>query len=178
MDVNRANLDVDRLAGEVEQVRTEIIDSRNALERLTFEMASRRAAFTETDRLISEEMTTYRARKSVLDQDASRDGNTLSVAAPCAGTVVKLHVQHAGAVVHDGDVLAELVCANEALQAELHLPERGMALVRLGQSVKLLYDAFPYERYGVQYGTLKWLSPASSVQSTACKGSRERYCPA
>jgi HlyD family secretion protein len=37
-----------------------------------------------------------------------------------------------------------------------------MALVRVGQPVKLLYDAFPYERYGVQYGTLRWLSPASS----------------
>jgi multidrug efflux pump subunit AcrA (membrane-fusion protein) len=38
-----------------------------------------------------------------------------------------------------------------------------MALVRPGQAVKLLYDAFPYERYGVQYGTLRWLSPASSA---------------
>jgi multidrug efflux pump subunit AcrA (membrane-fusion protein) len=49
------------------------------------------------------------------------------------------------------------------LQAELRLPERGLALVRVGQPVKLLYDAFPYERYGVQYGTLRWLSPASTA---------------
>jgi len=45
----------------------------------------------------------------------------------------------------------------------LQLPERGLALVHIGQPVKLLYDAFPYERYGVQYGTLTWLSPASSA---------------
>jgi membrane fusion protein len=166
MDVNKVKLDVDGLAGELEQVRAEIADTRTALARLTFEIESRRAAFTETQRATAEELTTYKARKSVLDQDPSRDGNTMSIAAPCAGTIVRLHVQHPGTVVHEGDVLVELVCANEPLQAELRLPERGLALVRVGQSVKLLYDAFPYERYGVQYGTLKWLSPGSSAGST------------
>jgi multidrug efflux pump subunit AcrA (membrane-fusion protein) len=110
-------------------------------------------------------MAAFTARKSVLDQDTARDGNTMSLATPCAGTVLKLHVQQRGTVVHEGDVLAELVCANEPLQAELQLPERGIALARAGQSVKLLYDAFPYERYGVQYGTLTWLSPASSAKA-------------
>jgi membrane fusion protein len=166
MEVNKARLDVDRLDGELEQVRADIVDSRNALARLTFEIASRRAAFAETERAIDEELKTYQARKSVLDQDTARTGNTMSITAPCAGTIVKLRVQHPGTVVHESDVLAEMVCANEPLQAALHLPERGMALVRLGQPVKLLYDAFPYQRYGVQYGTLKWLSPASSAGST------------
>jgi membrane fusion protein len=166
MDLNKAMIDVDGLAGELEQTRAEFVDTRNALARLTFEIASRRAAFTETQRAIGEEQTTYQARKNVLDQDASRDGNTMSIAAPCAGTIVKLHVQHTGTVVHEGDVLAELVCANEPLQAELRLPERGLALVRVGQAVKLLYDAFPYQRYGVQYGTLTWISPGSSAGST------------
>ena len=88
----------------------------------------------------------------------------MSVPTPCAGTVVKLHVRSPGAVVHEGDLLAELVCSGERLEAELMLPERGLALVRLGQPVKLLYDAFPYERYGVQYGTLRWLSPSSTAE--------------
>jgi membrane fusion protein len=163
MDANRARLDVDRLAGELEQVRAETVDARNTLARLTFETASRRAAFAEIERTIGEEMATFTARKTMLDRDASRDGNTLSIQSPCAGTVVTLHVRQAGAVVDEADVLAEIVCAGQPLQAELMLPERGMALVRTGQPVKLLYDAFPYERYGVQYGTLRWLSPASTA---------------
>jgi membrane fusion protein len=166
LDLNKAMLDVDALAGELEQTRADAVDTRNALARLTFELASRRAAFTETERAIGEELTTYMARKSVLDQDPSREGNAMSIAAPCAGTIVKLHVQHIGSVVHEGDVLAELVCANEPLQAALRVPERGMALVRVGQPVKLMYDAFPYERYGVQYATVTWLSPGSSTGST------------
>jgi membrane fusion protein len=163
MDANRAKLDVEKLAGEVEVIRAAMVDARNAMARITFEMASRTAAYAETERSIGEELTTYRARKSVLDQDRLREGNALSVEAPCAGTVVTLHVRNPGTVVDEGDPLAELVCAGQPLQAELQLPERGLALVHIGQPVKLLYDAFPYERYGVQYGTLTWLSPASSA---------------
>jgi multidrug efflux pump subunit AcrA (membrane-fusion protein) len=127
-------------------------------------MASRRAAFDEERRAINEESTAFRTRKGVLDQERSQNGNALVVDAPCAGTVVKLRVRSVGAVVHENDVLAELVCRGERLQAELVLPERGMAQVRTGQAVKLLYDAFPYERYGAQYGTLRWVSPASNVE--------------
>jgi len=163
MDANRAKLDVEKLAGELEVIRAAMVDARNAMARIAFDLASRTAAYAETERAIGEELTTFKARKSVLDQDRLRDGNTLSVEAPCAGTVVTLHVRNPGTVVDEGDRLAELVCAGQPLQAELQLPERGLALVRIGQPVKLLYDAFPYERYGVQYGTLTWLSPASSA---------------
>jgi len=116
MDANRAKLEVEQLAGELEEVRTEIVDSRNTMARLAFEMASRRASFAELQRSIGEEMTTFRARKGVLDRDGSREGNAMSIAAPCAGTVVTLHVQHPGTVVHESDLMAELVCADEPLQ--------------------------------------------------------------
>ena len=165
LDANRPQLEVDQLEGEIEALRAESADARNALVRLPYEIASRRAAFAETERGIAEELAADKARKDMLDRDVRRDGNAMTVAAPCSGTVVKLHIRQPGAVVDENDLLAEIVCDGEPLQAELMLPERGMALVRLGQPVKLLYDAFPYERYGVQYATLRWLSPASTASA-------------
>jgi membrane fusion protein len=175
MDASRQKLEADRLAVELEQMRNDSTDSRNALERLTFEMASRRAAFSEVERGIGEDMSAYRLRKGVLDQDRAREGNAISVETPCAGTIVKLHIRSPAAVVHEGDLLAEVACSDEKLEAELMLPERGMALVRTGQPVKLLYDAFPYERYGAHYGTLRWLSPSSTSEAggTAFRGLAE-----
>jgi membrane fusion protein len=163
MDAAQKKLDVDRLTVEVEQMRTEATDTRNALGRVAFEMASRSAAFTELQRGIGEDLSAYRARKGALDRDGTREGNAIEVTAPCTGTVIKVLVRSRGAVVHEGDELTNVVCAGEKLEAELMLPERGLALVRQGQGVKLLYDAFPYERYGVQYATLRWLSPTSTV---------------
>jgi membrane fusion protein len=158
----RQKAEADRLAVEIEQMRSDGVDSRHALERLAFEMASRHAEFVETERAIGEDMSAYRLRKGVLDRDRARQGNAISVETPCAGTVVNLHVRSAGAVVHEGDTLAEVACEGEQLEAELLLPDRGMALARPGQPVKLLYDAFPYERYGVHFGTLRWISPSST----------------
>jgi multidrug efflux pump subunit AcrA (membrane-fusion protein) len=81
--------------------------------------------------------------------------------APCSGTILRLRVKGGGAVVREGDVLCELVCEGEMLQAEILIPESGVGRIREGQGVKLLYDAFPYQRFGVKRGTLRWLSPAS-----------------
>jgi len=165
IDAAQKKLEADRLAVEVEQLRTETADTRHALGRLAFDMAARRAAFEETQRAIGEDMSAFRARKGVLDRDRAREGNAIQVPSPCAGTVVRLLVRSPGAVVHEGDTLGEIVCSGERLEAELSLPERGLALVRPGQPIKLLYDAFPYERYGVQFATLRWLSPTSTAEA-------------
>ncbi len=168
IDASRPQLDADRLAAELEEVHSGIADANNALARLVHQMDSERAAFAEIQRAIDEEAVGLRARKRVLDDDTGQqDGGAMPIEAPCAGTVVALHVRNAGAVIHEGDLLAEIVCAGEKLQAELLLPERGLAQVRVGQAVKLLYDAFPYQRYGVHFATLRWVSPASTVVSGA-----------
>jgi hemolysin D len=85
--------------------------------------------------------------------------------APCDGTVVKLLVRSPGTAVDALEVLAEIVCRDERLQAELVVPQRGLAQLNAGQAVKLRYDAFPYQRYGVRYGTLRWISPATQTQA-------------
>jgi len=77
---------------------------------------------------------------------------------PCSGTLLRQQVKASEAFVEQGDLPSELACAGEKLQAKLSLPESGSARVRPGQGVKLLYDAFPYGRYGVRYGTVRWVS--------------------
>lgn len=162
LDASRPRLEADRLTAEAEQVRAEAAETRAAAARLRFEMASRRAAFDEVSRQVEEELSLARTRKGMLDAEQSRAGNTLLVSAPCSGTVVKLLIRSPGTAVGAFDVLAEIVCRDERLQAELTVPQRGLAQLNTGQSVKLRYDAYPYQRYGVRYGTLRWISPATA----------------
>lgn len=63
--------------------------------------------------------------------------------------------RNAGTVVAESDVLAEMVCDNDPLQAGLIVPQRGMAQATAGQPATLQYDAFPYQRYGVRYATAR-----------------------
>lgn len=83
------------------------------------------------------------------------------VLTPCSGTLLRQQVKASEVFVEQGDLPSELACAGEKLQAKLTLPESGSARVRPGQGVKLLYDAFPYGRYGVRYGTVRWVSFAA-----------------
>ena len=57
--------------------------------------------------------------------------------------------------------MGDLACSDERLQADFTVPQSGAARIRPGQTVKFLYDSFPYQRYGVRYGTVRWISPTS-----------------
>lgn len=51
--------------------------------------------------------------------------------------------------------------AGRRLEAKISVAQSAIGRLKPGQPVKLLYDAFPYQRYGVRYGTLRWISPAA-----------------
>jgi multidrug efflux pump subunit AcrA (membrane-fusion protein) len=165
IEASKARLEADRLAVELEVARAEAIETLSAVARLRFEMASHEAAFNEIARSVQEELERARARKSMLDSEMSRQGGTLAISAPCGGTIVKLVVKHAGTVVRSSDVLAEITCRDDRLRAELMVPQRGLALLHAGQLVKLRYDAFPFQRFGVRHATLSWISPSASLPS-------------
>lgn len=162
METSRVQIEADRLALEVEHAHADESEARRSLERLRHEAAARRAESREVERGLLEELERASIRRAALDQDLVRGGNQLVVAAPCAGVVLKLAVRSRGAVVQEGDVLAEVACGGERLQAELTLPQEGIGLVQPGQHVRLLCDAFPYQRYGARAATIRWISPASA----------------
>ena len=83
------------------------------------------------------------------------------VLAPCSGSLLRQQVKALEAFVEEGDLPYELTCPGARLQAVLTVPQSESARVRPGRGVKLLYDAFPYGRYGIRYGTVRWVSPAS-----------------
>ncbi len=159
MDLARLRLEINRLEVEAEQAKSQREDTRRAAEKLRFERRSRQAQFQEVQRGLAEELSRANIRTAMLEKELARTGNQLTVPAPCTGSILQLHVRSAGATVREGDLLAELACEGQTLQAELTLPQDGMALVRTGQPVKLLYDAFPYQRYGVRQATIRWVSP-------------------
>jgi hemolysin D len=146
----------------VQEIEREGNDARGALARVRHESAARQAAFRELDRQLREEADRAGIRITALRRElAHTAGNEQTVLAPCAGTVLRLGARAAGAVVQEGELLAEVACADTHLHAELTLPRSGVSRLRPGLGAKLLYDAFPYQRHGVRHGTVQWVSPAS-----------------
>jgi membrane fusion protein len=150
---------------ELEVVQTDLREARTAIEKLRYAEQARRTAFAEEERALEDKLNEARIRISALTGEfAAASAGELVVEAPCDGTILRLEVKGAGAVVQEGATLAEIACAGERLQAELTLPQEALAQVRPGLRTNLLYDSFPYQRYGVRYGTLRWASPAGNQE--------------
>lgn len=147
---------------ELQQSEAERKETLANIDKVRHESDARDAEFRESKRSLQENAEKSRIRMGALHADLiDSKGNELSVTAPCSGSVLRLRGKGPGAIVREGDVLCEVACSTERLQAELTVPQSGLALIRPGQPVKLLYDAFPYQRYGVRHGVVRWTSPAS-----------------
>jgi membrane fusion protein len=73
------------------------------------------------------------------------------VRSPMAGHLAALPVR-VGQTLAPGDAVAVIVPQGSRLEAELYVPSRAAGFIRPGQEVRLLYQAFPHQRFGAGAG--------------------------
>lgn len=172
----RVALEAERLETEVEEASALQEETRASLGKLRQDAATRAVRHRELVRALQQESEMARVRLASMHRQLTGEpGGDLVITAPCAGTVLRLMVNTVGAVVQPGDALGEIACAGERLQVEMTLGQLEVARVRAGQGAKLLYDAFPYQRFGVRFGRVRWVGPASAgrTPNTATGGAGE-----
>lgn len=167
LDADRMALDADQLAADVETVSSDLEDARAALAKLRQDAATRDVQHRELVRSVQQEGEMARVRLDLMKRQPAGEQGDLVVTAPCAGTLLRLMVSSTGAVVQAGDPLGEIACAGEHLQVEMTLGQQDVARVRVGQGAKLLYDAFPYQRFGTKAGRVRWVGPATTGRATS-----------
>jgi multidrug efflux pump subunit AcrA (membrane-fusion protein) len=156
--------EVARLTGQIEQLRNQQRDTRAALEKIGRDEEMQRNEFHERERGLQEGLEKIKIQLASRSQWVGQNqGTQFITTAPCTGTIVKLHVKTNNSLVSEGEILCEIVCADVRLQAELQIPPSGAGRVKTGQAVKLLYDAFPFQQFGVKFANLRWISPTTST---------------
>tara|TARA_R110002073_G_scaffold2899_1_gene18731 strand:+ start:23266 stop:24528 length:1263 start_codon:yes stop_codon:yes gene_type:complete len=78
----------------------------------------------------------------------ARVQNEYIVVSPIAARVAALPVR-SNQTLTAGATVAVLVAENEVVVAELYIPSRAVGFVHSGQEVRLRYQAFPYQRFGI-----------------------------
>ncbi|WP_201860951.1 HlyD family efflux transporter periplasmic adaptor subunit [Microvirga soli] len=81
------------------------------------------------------------------------------IAAPLAGRVTALQASP-GQIVDPNKPLLTLLPDGASLLAELFVPSRAIGFVEPGQRVRLMVDAFPYQRFGTISGSVETVSQA------------------
>lgn len=69
------------------------------------------------------------------------------ITAPAAATIAALPVRR-GQTLSPGETVAVLVPDGGSLVAELYIPSRAAGFIEAGQSVRLMYQAYPHQRFG------------------------------
>lgn len=83
--------------------------------------------------------------------------------APTAGTIFQLAVENTGSVLEVGQTLAQIAPQGAAFVFRAQMPSGESGFLKVGMPVKLKFDAYPFQDYGVVPGRLRWISPDSKV---------------
>ncbi|MGR6331420.1 HlyD family secretion protein [Sphingomonas sp. XXL09] len=92
-----------------------------------------------------------------LQQSQLRAAQSYVITAPIDGIVAALQTG-VGRTVDPSLSLMTIVPRDATMHAELYAPTRAIGFVKPGQEVRLLYDAFPYERFGSYAGRIRAVS--------------------
>lgn len=88
--------------------------------------------------------------------NAEAEGVT-AIHAPVAGRVLALP-RGIGQAADPSSPIVIMAPGNSGLEAELYVPSRAIGFVRRGQAVRLKYEAFPFQRFGVGSGHVRSIS--------------------
>ena len=138
---------VSQMAAQIAALESQRTDLMLQLARLPTDIAQTRAAIMGSVEALEEKRASADAQ------------NGFALLARASGTVTALQAQP-GQPVDASKPLMAVVPRGSTLVAELYVPSRAIAFVAKGQRVRLLYDAFPYTRFGPGFGTIMQISSA------------------
>ena len=101
-----------------------------------------------------------RIRFENIDKD-----NFLQIVAPVSGVVTDLTSTQPGDKVQANTPLGGIAPSKSRSVVKVEIAENDRAFLRVGLPVKLKFNAFPYQRYGVINGRLEYVSPATKPAS-------------
>lgn len=105
-----------------------------------------------------------------LEQEIAKQAHKkdlLELKAPQESVVKDLATHTAGTVVQPGTILLTLVPKDEILKAEVWVSNEDIGFVRPGQTVKLKFAAFPFQKYGMAEGVVENVSADAADQNTS-----------
>lgn len=96
------------------------------------------------------------------------------VRSPIDGVIFALPVNKPGAVVQPGEMIAQIAPKNTPLVLKAQMPTKDSGFLKLGSPVKIKFDAYPFQNYGIVPGTVTRISPDSKIQQ-ASTGNTETF---
>lgn len=153
-----------------------MLEQKQAIAALNQQVASRKSQLTDTEFSLRELPTMMAQKIQAIRNDLSATEQRMAevngrrvyvLRAPTDGRVSTLQAI-AGQNADPQRLQLEIIPDNAVLQAELFVPARAIGLIEIGQAIRILYNAFPYQHFGTYSGHI------SKISQTALTGSDAR----
>jgi hemolysin D len=175
----RSNYDklIQQTASEIAQARLVLEEQQNSHQSLVH---GNRLTLLKTEEQLEDLETQILTLRSQMQQNLSKIESLefqLSqrvVKAPSSGVVFHLPVEGVGAVVQPGERLVEIAERDSPLILKAYMQTTESGFLKVGMPVKVKFDAYPFQDYGVQTGELIWVAPDSKLTETE-KGKQETF---
>jgi membrane fusion protein len=153
-------------ATQAQTQQQDVLDAETRVQQLTrarLALARDRATLAAESAQLTAQLQTELAQverglAALAQEAAENEGRrTQIITAPADGTVTLLALT-AGQPVQPAQLLASIAPAGAPLQAHLFAPSRTVGFAKAGQEVQLRYAAFPYQKFGLQKGSVAAVS--------------------
>ena len=172
----QTNSKLEFLAAKSTRLRAER-DFREAKERLVelqhrieMALAQRESFVQEWRRTVLEELNRCRSEEAQVDaglKKSERINSLVTITAPEDGMVIELASRSVGSIVRDAEPLVVMVPSSAPLICEVEINSAEVGEVSVGDSVLVKVDAFPFQRFGGVWGTIRSISHESFPMGAA-----------
>ncbi|WP_413167420.1 HlyD family efflux transporter periplasmic adaptor subunit [Capilliphycus salinus ALCB114379] len=145
-EVNRLYVELEQKQSETEAVE---IEADQKIQQIELEIIRLQAAFKETQSLLIA---------------AKMQREERFIFAPVDGYISTLNVSNTGEVVQPGQNIAEILPENTPLVLSASMPSKDAGFIKVGMSVNVKFDAYPYQDYGIIEGTVSSISPDTKIE--------------
>jgi membrane fusion protein len=149
---------------ELEKLGERLAGQRDSLRTLDAQIASRRIGADQSlSQIAGQRAQLAEQRAQLLRQDR------LTLSAPVAGVIGDVAAR-VGQHIEPDSSLVTVVPGTSAVEVQLYAPSRAIGFVRPGQEVRLMFDSFPYQKYGAGRGRVTWVSDVPTDPATLDAG--------
>ncbi|NJP09473.1 MAG: HlyD family type I secretion periplasmic adaptor subunit [Leptolyngbyaceae cyanobacterium RU_5_1] len=168
--MDETRLSLNQADAEVQQAEQQIVVRQN---RYQSTVRANQVTILETQQRTNELETQLAEARSQINQTKQQIAalkfqlQQREVRAPIDGTLFQLPIQRAGAVVQPGQMVAQIAPQKAPLVLRAQMGNQESGFLKVGMPVKVKFDAYPFQDYGIVEGRVSWVSPDSKIVETA-----------
>lgn len=142
---------IDSLRAEEEVTRNELRQAQSDWQRFVEE---------RNGELMEQEVALRNDLEKVLEElhKATRMHELISLRAPEKGIVLKMAERSVGSILQQAEPFIILVPYGSMLEAEVRVESKDIGRIRTGDTVRIKFDAFPFQRHDTLPGTVRVIS--------------------